>query len=79
MNQAEHAAAFGEMSRGVIGAALEFTEGVRPHLSQFDVARAYLAAAVLLASGVGGRTCAVELLRDLADSLERGEDQVKPN
>jgi len=77
--QAEHAAIFGRTARAVIAAATVFAEGVQPVLSPFDAARIYLAAGAHLAGAAVGRAGAVALLRDLADSLERGDDQVRPN
>lgn len=77
--QAEHARLFGETSRPLIASAFAFAEGVKGTFSRFDVARMFLAPAVLLASAEVGRAGAVAMLRDCADALERGEDLVKPN
>jgi hypothetical protein len=59
--------------------AIEFTRGVSASLTPADVGRIYLATGAWLAASVTGRDGAVALLRSLADSLERGDDQVRPN
>lgn len=77
--QAEHARIFGAVSRRITQAAIEFTREVQSTLTPLDVARAYLATAATLAGMTAGRDAVIAMLRSLADSLERHDDEARPN
>ncbi len=71
----EHAELYGQVSKRLMKAALEFTQGLREHFHPGEVGRMYLAVGAWLVGMAGGRGEAVAELRTLADSLEAGTER----
>jgi hypothetical protein len=78
-DQEQHAQIFGHVSRAIMLTAATFAKDVGPTLTPMDVSKIYMATGAWLAATIADRTGAVAMLRELADSLERQDDQVKPN
>lgn len=61
-------------TKRLMDAAAQFTRDIHPSMDTIDVARVFLATGGWLAAGAVGREPAAEMLRALADGLERGDD-----
>jgi hypothetical protein len=68
----QYAAVFGETSRRVMRALIEFAQGISPALDPLDVGRMVAGAGLWIMATRVGRAGAAAQLRALADHIDRG-------